>query len=144
MPTTIPLRAVESPSDGGLASFWLALLQFHSVLVVVLLSLLAVEKHLGMYPGLTAANQFSRHLERPHSRASSPEDCCDLQRCVGCKNTATAASNNPIIENSSGVIGIETGYVVASDGRVAGVVSAGCGLRCRWRPAGGPFAAPRS
>jgi hypothetical protein len=58
MPTTIPLRAIAPHSDEGLASFCGALLLFYSALTLVLLSLTAVEMHLGMYRGLTLAEAF--------------------------------------------------------------------------------------
>jgi len=54
MPTTIPIRAVESHSDDGLVSFCRALLRFCGALALVLLSLTAIEMRFGMYPSLAA------------------------------------------------------------------------------------------
>jgi hypothetical protein len=53
MPTTIPLRAIETLPVDGLASFCLALLQYYGVLALGALALTAVEMRLGMYTGLT-------------------------------------------------------------------------------------------
>jgi hypothetical protein len=60
MPTTMPIRDIEPHSDEGLESFCGALLLFYSVLTLVLLSLTAVEMHLGMHPGLTLSEAFFR------------------------------------------------------------------------------------
>jgi hypothetical protein len=60
VPTTIPFRAVEAPSDEGLASFCGALLLFYSVFALMLLSLTAAEMHFGMYPGSTFWEVFFR------------------------------------------------------------------------------------
>jgi hypothetical protein len=62
MPTTIPLRAVESLADDGLASFCRALLQLYGILTLVLLLLTAIEMHLGMYPGLTTVEAIFRTI----------------------------------------------------------------------------------
>jgi hypothetical protein len=62
MPTTIPLRAVESLPDDGLASFCRALLQFYGILASVLLSLTAIEMHFGMCPGLTIVEAIFRTI----------------------------------------------------------------------------------
>jgi hypothetical protein len=62
MPTTIPLRAVESLPDDGLPSFCRVLLQFYGILTLVLLSLTAIEMHLGMYPGLTIVEAIFRTI----------------------------------------------------------------------------------
>jgi hypothetical protein len=53
MPTTIPVRVPETPTDDGLVSFCLALLPFYVVLALVLLSIAGVRMHFGMYPGVT-------------------------------------------------------------------------------------------
>jgi hypothetical protein len=60
VPTTIPFRVIEAPSDEGLVSFWEALLLFYSVFALMLLSLTAAEMHLGMYPGFTFWEVFFR------------------------------------------------------------------------------------
>ena len=60
MPTTIPIRDSEPHSDEGLASFCGALLLFYGMFTLMLLSLTAVEMHLGMYPGFTFSEAFFR------------------------------------------------------------------------------------
>jgi hypothetical protein len=60
MPTTIPLRAVELHSVDGQASIFPALLSFYGVFALVLMSLTAIEMHLGMYPGLTFSEALIR------------------------------------------------------------------------------------
>jgi hypothetical protein len=60
LPTTISFRAIEVPSNEGLASFCGALLLFYSVFALMLLSLTAAEMHFGMYPGFTFWEVFFR------------------------------------------------------------------------------------
>jgi hypothetical protein len=63
MPTTLPLRFVESQSDDGLASFCRMLVRFYVLLALVLLSLTAIEMYLGMYSGKTAPKVILRSIE---------------------------------------------------------------------------------
>jgi hypothetical protein len=74
MPTTIPVRVPETRSDDGLVSFCLALLPFYVVLALVLLSIMGIEMHFGMYPSVTFSEALFGTLQSLlPAGASTPE-----------------------------------------------------------------------